>query len=431
MTKNIFVIGLEEFNLRLLRKVRHAENYAFHGLLDYESVAKNRKCDVNTLLARAYETLDAFPGTIDAIVGYWDFPTILMMPILRRRYGLNGPTLESVLKCEHKYWARLLQRKALPEIVPSFALVDPFATDAAAKPPLPYPFWIKPVKAHSSILAFRVRNSRDYRAALEATRAGISRFAVSLDQIMQHAEVPPEIASADGWKCIAEGVISAGRQCTLEGYVFEGTPEVYGVVDSIRGPNRSSLERYQYPSTLPKRVQQRMVDAAKLLIAQTGLGNSPFNMEFFWNRRTDRIWVLEVNARISKSHSPLFEKVEGVPHKEVMIDVALGRQPEYPLNLGRFNHAAKFMLRRYGYDDEKVVLSAPDAKAVRAIESRFPSCEITLQVREGMRLGDVHLKDSYSHELAEIFVGANSQNALMRTIRDIVDELNIEIGDAP
>jgi biotin carboxylase len=174
-----------------------------------------------------------------------------------------------------------------------------------------------------------------------------------------------------------------------------------------------------------------MVDAAKLLIAQTGLGNSPFNMEFFWNRRTDRIWVLEVNARISKSHSPLFEKVEGVPHKEVMIDVALGRQPEYPLNLGRFNHAAKFMLRRYGYDDEKVVLSAPDAKAVRAIESRFPSCEITLQVREGMRLGDVHLKDSYSHELAEIFVGANSQNALMRTIRDIVGELNIEIGDAP
>jgi hypothetical protein len=68
---------------------------------------------------------------------------------------------------------------------------------------------------------------------------------------------------------------------------------------------------------------------------------------------------------------------------------------------------------------------------VRAIESRFPSCEITLQVREGMRLGDVHLKDSYSHELAEIFVGANSQNALMQTIRDIIDELNIEIGDAP
>jgi biotin carboxylase len=430
MAKNIFVIGLEDFNLRLLRKVRHAENYAFHGLLDYESVRKDPKCDVDTLLACAFKALDAFPQTIDAIVGYWDFPTILMMPILRRRYELCGPTLESVLKCEHKYWARVLQEKALPDIVPSFALVDPFNEDAAVRPPLPFPFWIKPVKAHSSILGFRVRNGRDYRTALEATRAGISHFAVNLNQIMERADVPAEIASADGWKCIAESMISAGRQCTLEGYVFEGTPEVYGIVDSIRGPNRSSFERYQYPSTLPKVVQRRMINAAKLLIAQTGLDYSPFNMEFFWNRRTDRIWVLEVNARISKSHSPLFEKVEGVPHKEVMIDVALGRRPEYPLGLGRFRHAAKFMLRCYDCDERQVVLSAPDLNEGRAIQGRFPGCEITSHISEGMRLGDVHAKDSYSHELADIFVGANSQRALMRTYHAIVGALNIKIGEA-
>lgn len=430
MTKNIFVIGLEDFNLRLLRKVRHAEDYTFHDLLGYEAVAKDLKCDVNTLLARAYETLDAFPGTIDAIVGYWDFPTILMMPIIRRRYGLRGPTLESVLKCEHKYWARVLHEKVLPEIVPPFALVDPFAQDAMARPPLPYPFWIKPVKAHSSKLGFRVRDADDYRAALEAIRAGIRHFAVNLNQIMEHADLPPDIASVNGWKCIAEGIISAGRQCTLEGYVFGGTPDVYGIVDSIRGPNRSSLERYQYPSTLPRTVQRRMIDAAKRLIAQTGLDNSPFNMEFFWNRRTDRIWVLETNARISKSHSPLFEKVEGVPHKEVMIDVALGKQPEYPLGQGRFRHAAKIMLRRYGCDDDHVVLSAPSLDEVRAIEGCFPGSKITLNVGKGMRMGDLHLHDSYSHELADIFVGANSQRSLMRTCRAIVDRLNIKIGEA-
>lgn len=428
--KNIFVIGLEDFNLRLLRKVRHADDYAFHCLLDYKSVAKDPRQDVNTLLTRAYETLDAFPGTIDAIVGYWDFPTILMTPILRRRYGLRGPSLESVLKCEHKYWARILQKKTLPEIVPPFALVDPFAEDAAAEPALPYPFWIKPVKAHSSILGFHVRDASDYRAALDAIRARIHRFAVNLDQIMEHADVPAEIAAADGWKCIAEGIISAGLQCTLEGYVFEGTPEVYGIVDSIRGPNRSSFERYQYPSTLPEAVQQRMTDAAKLLIARTGLDDSPFNMEFFWNRRTDRIWVLQTNARISKSHSPLFEKVEGVPHKEVMIDVALGRRPEYPLGLGQFRHAAKFMLRRYGGNDEQVVRHAPDIDEVRAIERRFPGTEITLHVSKGMRLGDIRLKDSYSHELADIFLGAQSQRALMQKYRAIVDALKIEIGEA-
>jgi len=120
-----------------------------------------------------------------------------------------------------------------------------------------------------------------------------------------------------------------------------------------------------------------------------------------------------------------------VPHKEVMIDVALEQRPEYPLGLGQFRHAAKFMLRRYDGVDAQVVLNAPDLDKVRAIERRFPGSEITLHISKGMRLGDLHLQDSYSHELADIFVGANSQRALMRTYRAIVDDLNIKIGEAP
>ena len=431
MIKNIFVVGLEDFNLRLLHQVRHAEDYVFHCLLDYEAVTRDTDCEVNNLLIQAFDQLNAFGGTIDAIVGYWDFPTVLMMPILRRRYGLRGPTLESVLKCEHKYWARIEQKKVLPDIVPPFALVDPFAERVAEQPPLPFPFWIKPVKAHSSMLGFRVRDAHDYRVALEAIRTGIRPLAVNLNQIMGYAEVPNEIATADGWKCIAEGIISTGRQCTLEGYVFEGRPEVYGIVDSIRGPNRSSFERYQYPSTLPVSARRRMVEAAKRIIIQTGLDNSPFNMEFFWERHGDRIWVLEINARISKSHSPLFEKVESAPHKEVMIDVALGKQPEYPLGLGRFRHAAKFMLRRYDCDDADLVLEAPDEAELRTIEQDFPGAEIRLHIRPGMPLSELVYRDSYSHELAEIFIGANSQPALMGAYRDVIERLHIQIGEAP
>jgi biotin carboxylase len=427
MSKHIFVVGLDEFNLRLLRRVRHARGYEFHGLLEHATVARDPDCDVAELLVRGRAIVDTFPGKVSAIVGFWDFPTVLMMPILRRHVGLPGPTLESVLRCEHKYWARLLQREVLPEIVPPFAVVDPFESTAAQRPPLDFPFWIKPVKAHSSLLGFKVRDAREYAHALATIRAGIGQLARSLDAIMGHADLPAEIAAVDGYKCIAEGIISAGRQCTLEGYVLDGRPEVYGVVDSVRGPNRSSFARYQYPSTLPERVRQRMIDAATRLISHTGLDRSPFNMEFFWNRATDRIWVLETNARISKSHSPLFDKVEGVPHNEVMIDVALGRQPEYPLGLGAFTHAAKFMLRDYHHDGDALVAHAPDAAQVRAIEARFPGCEINPHIRSGMRLAELGFQDSYSHEFADIFVGANSQRALMRTYRVIVRALDIRI----
>jgi biotin carboxylase len=425
--KNIFVVGLEDFNLALLREVRHAELYTFHSLLDYETVTRDVNVEVDALLREAFATLDAFSGSIDAIVGFWDFPTVLMMPILRRRYGLRGPSLESVLKCEHKYWARIEQSKLGIGVVPPFALVDPFDEAASRKPPLPFPFWIKPVKAHSSRLGFRVRNRDDYRHALEEIRAGIRYFAVNLRQIMKYAQLPAEIQAADGRHCIAEGIISSGRQCTLEGYVFEGVPEVYGIVDSIRGPNRSSFERYQYPSTLPPGVKRRMIDVAGRVVTSAGLDDSPFNMEFYWQRRTDRIWLLQTNARISKSHSPLFSMVEGVPHKEVMIDVALGRKPEYPLGAGRFRHAAKFMLRRYDCNDTDVITAIPSEAELTRIEERFPGARLRIHVSPGMRLGDLHFRDSYSHELAEVFVGANSQRGLMQTYREIAAKLRFGI----
>jgi biotin carboxylase len=280
------------------------------------------------------------------------------------------------------------------------------------------------------MLGFRVRNAAQYRAALEATRSGIGQFAVNLNQIMDYADVPPDIRKIDGWHCIAEKIISSGRQCTLEGYVFEGEPVVYGVVDSIRGPNRSSFERYQYPSTLPPAARRRMILAAKRVVSQAGLDNSPFNIEFFWDRRTDRISLLEINARISKSHSPLFDKVEGVPHKEVMIDVALGCRPEYPLGKGDFRHAAKFMLRRYDCRASDIVRRAPTEAELSALERRFPGTEFEIHVTEGMRLGDLRFRDSYSCELAVIFAGAQSQRALMRKYREIRALLPIRIERA-
>jgi biotin carboxylase len=426
--KNIFVVGLDPFNLRLLRSVRHADDYAFHGLLSYDEIAAARRFDMEALLDKARRTLRAFPGRVDAIVGYWDFPTILMMPILRREFGLRGPSLESVLRCEHKYWSRIEQAKVVPDEVPGFALVDPFDEKAADNLGLAYPFWIKPVKAHSSLLGYRVRNRAELDHALAEIRAGIHHFAEPLDVIMSYADLPEEIANVDGAKCIVEAIISNGRQCTLEGYVFQGEVEIYGIVDSIRGPNRSSLERYEYPSVLPSRIKERMQASARAVIREVGLDDAPFNMEFFYREADDSIALLEINARISKSHSPLFDKVVGVPHKEVMIDVALGKRPDYPARRGRFRYAAKYMPRLYGKHEDEVVTHVPSDAALRELEDRFPGTEIQLHVRPGMRLADMIHRDSYSYELAAIFLGADSRAALRRELHAISQALDIRFA---
>lgn len=428
--KNIFVVGLDSFNLKLLCAVRHAENYAFHGLLDYDEIVAARRFDMEALLDKARRTLKTFPGSVDAIVGYWDFPTILMMPILRREFGLRGPTLESVLRCEHKYWSRIEQAKVVPDEVPRFELVDPFDDRAADKVGISYPFWIKPVKAHSSLLGYRVRDRDELDHALAANRAGIHRFAEPLDVIMSYADLPDEIAAVDGAKCIAEEIISNGRQCTLEGYAFKGEVEIYGIVDSIRGPNRSSLERYEYPSALPDRIKERMKASARTVIRHVGLDDTPFNMEFFYREGDDSIALLEINARISKSHSPLFDKVEGVPHKEVMIDIALGKRPDYPARRGRFRYAAKFMPRLYGGHDDEIVAHAPSQEELRHIEDRFPGAEIQLHLQQGMHLADMHHGDPYSYELAAIFMGANSRATLHRDFNALFKSLDLRFEKA-
>lgn len=73
--------------------------YRFHGLLSVPEL-QSTEIDAAELIDKAQRQLDAFDGSIDAIVGYWDFPVSTMLPILRARYGLPGPSLESVLKCE-------------------------------------------------------------------------------------------------------------------------------------------------------------------------------------------------------------------------------------------------------------------------------------------------------------------------------------------
>ena len=139
---NIFVVGLDEFHLAQLKALRKAKNYRFHPLFHYEEIRGVAQFPVKVFLREAEKQLKAFPDPVDAIVGYWDFPVSTLLPILRTRLGLLSPTLESVLKCEHKYWSRLEQLETIPDNVPCFTQVNPFAEDPLATITLSYPFWL-------------------------------------------------------------------------------------------------------------------------------------------------------------------------------------------------------------------------------------------------------------------------------------------------
>lgn len=410
--KNVFVLAMDDFNRSMLERLRGSESIRFHPLLDTETAVDTRDYDIPHLLERARRTLAEFPEPIDGIVGYWDFPTSTMLPVLRREQGLPGPSLESVLRCEHKYWARLEQARVAPEDTPRFAAVNPFADDVVEHPPLDYPFWLKPVRAHSSQLGFRVGSDTDWAHAVERTREGIGVFAEPFNHFFRMAELTEEIREIDGWHCIAEEMISEGHQCTVEGYVLNGRVRIYGVVDSMRqGEANSSFSRYQYPSTLPESVIDRMDSDAVRFLGQVEYDNAPFNIEFFYNEDRDRLQLLEANTRCSKSHSPLFEMVDGASNLQAMVDVELGREANFPPEGGPCRHATKFMLRE---DTDAFVERVPTEQEVRAIEDEFEHVRIQIEASQGRRLSDMLHQDQYTFEIATLFVGGDSVEEVER-----------------
>ena len=116
MTINVFVLGLDEHNERILRDLPGAEQYRFHSLLSVEALLRGEEISLRDLLDKAAHQLEDFEGSIDAIIGFWDFPVSSMVPILCHRFGdLCCASLEAVVKCEHKYWSRLEQQKVIEE----------------------------------------------------------------------------------------------------------------------------------------------------------------------------------------------------------------------------------------------------------------------------------------------------------------------------
>ena len=425
--KNIFVIGLDAFNQEELQSIREAHSCRFIGLLGYDEIVrpKSGKIEFEFLRARAEKALSSFPGTIDGIVAFWDFPSSAMAGVLRNAHGLPGPSNEAIARCEHKYWSRLEQQEVVPDLIPRFCAIDPFADDPLEYVEISYPFWIKPVKAHSSRLGFMIRTPGDLRAHIPEIREKIDFFGKPFNEYLEHVGVPEAIRPISGYWCIAEEIISAGQQCTLEGYVYDGDVVIYGIVDSIRGGrHRSCLMRYQYPSSFPARIRKRMIEATEKVMTRFEYDCAPFNIEFFWDRRTDQIRLLEVNARISKSHCPLFRMVDGASHQEVMVDLALGERPRFPYRKGPFRIAGKFMHRVF---DDGIVSGMPTSNEIAQVRKVYPEARFRLLAEVGERLKYSHHFDSYSYELADIFLGGENQSDLLKKYRDVLDRVTFDV----
>ena len=342
MVENVFVLGLDAHNAEVLHGLPDAARYRFHPLLSDGELSGGESVDLPGLLDAAQRQVEAFDGPVHALVGFWDFPISTMVPILCERLGLRWATTEAVVKCEHKYWSRLEQSKVIDE-VPGFGLLD------LDDPRLPEGLRLSRVDQTDPVGVVPARLPRRRPAAARRRGRHDPLGYPPHRRRVRHGPRPAgaaaELAGVGGSACLVEES-ATGRLVTVEGYSRHDQVHVYGIVDSVTVPGGTSFLRYQYPSTIPDAVSERMVELTRRVIRQIGYDGATFNVEYFWDEEQDALVLLEINPRHSQSHAELFAWVDGVANHHHMLELALGRDPRPPHRAGPYAVAAKWFVRR-------------------------------------------------------------------------------------
>jgi len=421
--KNVFIVGYDDFNVNMLESLPEAGDYNFISLLSFKEIRDGDGKPIESLLKKAVSRLDSFDGSVDAIIGYWDYPVTLLASILTEKYGLPGVPVESILKCEHKYLSRLEQAKVIPEHIPLFEVFDPFNDNYMSDVKMLPPYWIKPIKSFSSYLAYRINSDLDFMDAREEIRRYIGKVTEPFDNFIRKYNLPEELTKNKGKTCIAESLLS-GSLCTLEGYVYNNEVFIYGVIDSVRETDSSSFSRYEYPSKIPQEIQNEMVEITRKIIKHIGYNNNTFNIEYFYNQTSGEITLLEINPRHSQSHAFLFDHVDGVANHKIQLDLALGKKPELPKKFsGKYKKAAKFMTRTF---EDGFITKVPSYRELKKINKENKDIIIKLLATEGTRLSQMSYQDSYSYELADIYIPAQDENDLIEKYNKVISEIDFK-----
>ena len=345
-----------------------------------------------------------FGPAADGILGSSD-ATGHLATILADAAGLPGPGRAGFMRCHDKLACRRIQAGVVPEATPAFAAVD--LDDPGAGPPLRFPFFLKPVAAHLSQLAYRVDDEAEFAAVVARAR----------DEIDAVTAADRALEGRTFRTLIAEELLD-GMLVTFEGWMQDGRMTAIGVTDAVMHPNDISFLRFEYPSRLPEGPRQAMADVAARLMPALGFDNSTFNIEFFV-RPDGSLTIVECNGRMASQFAPLVHAVHGISSYEIQLDLCTGRTPRLPPARDDLV-TASFLLRAY---DDAVVHSVPDPTTVL---ERFPHAHVEVLVRPGHRLSE-NDDDTVSHRLAVVALAARDRSALLARFAEAVQMLPFEL----
>jgi hypothetical protein len=423
MKPKILVVCATHRDRRELGRLDDVAECAFHDYasLELELIAgtpshvsgaiRDPDAEIRSLVAQARML------AVRGILSTDDYPGTALAAIVGSHLGLSAPTPRASLVAQHKYCARVVEAEVVPEATPAFALSSgerPALLDSG-------PVFTKPCKAFFSVGASAVLHPADWDEAKRVAALPPEFFDIFDRLCRDHAGI--EVSARH---LLVERLVE-GAQCTVEGVRQKGRTWILGIVDSVYHPRGRSFARFEYPSSLPSAVQERMVDVTTRIIEAIGYDDGGFNVEMIWDAGRDRVFIIEVNPRSSSQFADLFEKVDGTNTYSFLLDVALGRAIAPPRRAGRYRHAASCVLRRFA--DARVDAVPTDVEVARILDAD-PDARIEVLVTAGKRLSD-ELQDGESYRYGIVNLGAQDRDELGARAASIQARLPFRFTERP
>ena len=355
-------------------------------------------------ITEVIERVIAYYNGIDGIVSSGDYPGSIVSAIIAYKMNKLGVDPGIILRAHHKYYSRLDQHAIVPECVPQFRLFSNDGTYIHFK----MPCFLKPVKSYFSMYAYKINFKEELHAIVQRVSVPTS-FLMPFNQLLK--EYTTCNFDANCW--ILEEFIE-GEQVTLEGCVYKNEVYFLGITDSYFYPGTFVFSRFEYPSKLPDNVRNKMKDISTKIVTSIGLNNSLFNIEFIYNKKTDRIYIVEINPRMASQFADLYEKVDGVNSYDILLDLSVGEKPQFQSGKGAFSHAIVFVLRVF---KDYAIRKMPSRENIIQLQTLFPDVRIELYGQEGKKLSKV-LQDGKSFRYACVHLGGNSRNEVFEKLKE-------------
>jgi len=400
--KHIAVVSPTERDIRELGRIADAYG-ARVSFLGVDASEYLDSLDVNTLIESTIRWCRLHRP--DGVLSSDDYPGSVIAHIAARECGLPHTDPAVILGCQHKYRSRELQTRAVPQAVPRYFLIDPYSDmQSSSAAPLPYPFFVKPVKSFFSILSRKVSSDQQLTAVIEQSHQHFRTKLQPFNELLAKYSHYPFSANY----LIGEEMLE-GHQVTVEGYMFDGTFTLIGVVDSIMFPGTHSFQRFEFPSALSEEVCSRMADLAQTFLREIGYHNAMVNIEMMYNPASDDIKIIEVNTRLSPQFADLFEKVHGINTYTMLLDLCCGIRPQWQPYQGRHAIAASCVLRTF---EDHIIRALPTQADKERLFAAEPDARVELFGSVGRALS-AEIQDGMSYRYGLINIGARSQGELL------------------